>query len=58
MRSCLEEDLTLLSEKGTLYNYDDIVHVIWHRMRECHHMAQQNLPKFKEKQQERVPQEM
>ena len=44
-----------LSEKGTLYNYDDLIHVIKHRMRESHHIAQQNLQKFKEKQQERVP---
>jgi transposase InsO family protein len=44
-----------LSEKGNLYNYDDVVQVIRHRMRESHHIAQQNLRKFKEKQQERVP---
>jgi hypoxanthine-guanine phosphoribosyltransferase len=44
-----------LGERGPLYNYDDIVQVIKHRMRESHHIARQNLQKFKERQRERVP---
>ncbi|PNF31840.1 hypothetical protein B7P43_G08901 [Cryptotermes secundus] len=33
-----------------LYNYDDIVKVIRHRLQESHHIAQRNLMKFKEHQ--------
>jgi hypothetical protein len=38
-------------EVQPLYNYDDIVKVIKHRLQESHHIAQKNLMKFKEQQQ-------
>jgi hypothetical protein len=41
----LERDVQLL------YNYDNIVKVIKHRLQESHHIAQKNLMRFKEQQQ-------
>jgi hypothetical protein len=41
----------LEKEVQPLYNYDDIVKVIKHRLQESHHIAQRNLMKFKEQQQ-------
>jgi hypothetical protein len=41
----------LEQEVQPLYNYDDIVIVIKHRLQESHRVAQGNLMKFKEKQQ-------
>jgi hypothetical protein len=41
----------LEQEVQPLYNYDDIVRVIKHRLQESHRVARRNLMKFKEKQQ-------